>query len=319
MKLARFAAEQADYIRHRLGLATDTDLAHTNMVKLAEETGEVANAFLALYGLQRDAKLSGAEADRRADLGREIGDVIATVAVLAHAVGLDIDQVIAHRTKELTMRTARWHERQAPRPPLQIPVVTQYASAELIDDIAYGGLNPASDPEWAVSGAPDVESYATWCGKWCGMACLRMILLGRDGVSPTLWELLAGSYPYGTYERGQDGSVGGMFYAPLVAYARETFGLEGEVYPDLPPDDLVKIAGDGRLVIASVHREIRRAGLVEPPAVGGHLVLVCGADAERETIELRNPSGHHPGATAAVLPTGLFGRFYAGRGIAFAV
>lgn len=232
---------------------------------------------------------------------------------------LDIDEAIADRTEELALRTQCWLDARRPRAALDVPVVTQYASAELIDEIVYAELDPASDPDWAISGAPDLESYAAWCGKWCGMACLRMILLARDGTAPTLWELLAGSYPYGTYQRGEDGLVGGMFYAPLVEYARDTFGLTGEVRADLAVCDLVNLAADGKLVVASVHKEIRRAGLIEPPAPGGHLVLVCGADLAQGTVELRNPSGHHPGATAAVLPAGPFGQFYAGRGIVFVV
>ena len=61
-----------------------------------------------------------------------------------------------------------------------IPWITQYASASLIADMTYGGRAPADDPRWRESGAPDQETYAAWCSRWCGMACFRMALLARD-------------------------------------------------------------------------------------------------------------------------------------------
>jgi len=62
-----------------------------------------------------------------------------------------------------------------------VPWITQYASPSLIAAITYGGQPRAEDPRWRESGAPDRETYAAWCARWCGMACLRMALLARDG------------------------------------------------------------------------------------------------------------------------------------------
>ena len=70
-----------------------------------------------------------------------------------------------------------------------VPWITQYASPSLIEAIAYHGHPRAEDPRWRESGAPDQETYAAWCSRWCGMACFRMALLARDGVAPTLYEL----------------------------------------------------------------------------------------------------------------------------------
>ena len=65
-----------------------------------------------------------------------------------------------------------------------VPWITQYASPSLIAGIAYGGHPRAEDPRWRESGAPDQQAYAAWCARWCGMACLRMALLARDGTAP---------------------------------------------------------------------------------------------------------------------------------------
>ena len=69
----------------------------------------------------------------------------------------------------------------------------------------------------------------------------------------------------------------------------------------------------GRLVIASVHPEIRRPGS-DPPRTGGHLVLVTGH--ANELVTFHNPSGHTPEAVVATLPMPVFDRFAAHRGIA---
>ncbi|MFF3714037.1 hypothetical protein [Streptomyces phaeochromogenes] len=87
------------------------------------------------------------------------------------------------------------------RRPVHTPVevVTQYASAELIGRIAYDGYDPADDPNWQESGAPSQSAYGRWCRRLCGMACLRMVHMHRDGQAPSLFQLLAGARQYGAY------------------------------------------------------------------------------------------------------------------------
>jgi len=65
--------------------------------------------------------------------------------------------------------------------------------------------------------------------------------------------------------------------------------------------------------MASVHKEIRRPDR-EPPATGGHLVLVTGYHDGQLTFH--NPSGHTTEAGIATLPEAIFDRFAAHRGIA---
>jgi hypothetical protein len=54
-----------------------------------------------------------------------------------------------------------------------VPRITQYASPSLIGAITYGGHPRAEDPRWRESSAPDQETYAAWCARWCGMASFR--------------------------------------------------------------------------------------------------------------------------------------------------
>ncbi len=193
-----------------------------------------------------------------------------------------------------------------------VPWITQYASPSLIAGIAYGGHPRAEDPHWRESGAPDQETYAAWCARWCGMACLQMALLARDGAAPTLYELAVGCVQYGGYT-DEPGRPRGLIYRPFAEYARDRHGLRADVITNLDPARLTTELRQGRLVIASVHPEIRRPWN-DPPRTGGHLVLVTGhADG---LVTLHNPSGHTPEAVVATLPVPVFNRFAAHRGIA---
>jgi hypothetical protein len=193
-----------------------------------------------------------------------------------------------------------------------VPSITQYASASLIAAIAYEGHPRAEDPRWRESGAPDRETYAAWCGRWCGMACFRMALLARDGVAPSLYELAIGCAEYGAYT-DEPGRPQGLIYRPFAEYARDKHGLRADVITELDPARLTAEVDRGRLVIASVHWEIRRPQS-DPPGTGGHLVLVTGhVDGQ---LTFHNPSGHTPEAIVATLPVPVFDRFAARRGIA---
>ncbi len=193
-----------------------------------------------------------------------------------------------------------------------VPRITQYASPSLIADMTYGGRPRADDPRWRESGAPDQETYAAWCSRWCGMACLRMSLLARDGVAPTLYELAMGCAEYGAYT-DEPGRPRGLIYRPFAEYTRDKHRLRADVITELDISRLIAELDAGRLVIASVHPEIRRPEN-DPPGTGGHLVLVTGHASGRVTFH--NPSGHTPEAVAAMLPVSVFDRFAAHRGIA---
>jgi hypothetical protein len=193
-----------------------------------------------------------------------------------------------------------------------VPALTQYASPSLIAAMTYGGHPRGDDPRWRDSGAPDQATYAAWCARWCGMACFRMALLARDGTAPSLYELAMGCVKYGAYT-DEPGRPRGLIYRPFAEYARDEHGLRADVITDLDTGRLTAELDEGRLVIASVHPEIRRPA-TEPPGTGGHLVLVTGHAAGLVTFH--NPSGHTPEAVVATLPLPVFDRFAAHRGIA---
>ena len=82
---------------------------------------------------------------------------------------------------------------------------------------------------------------------------------------------------------------------------------------ELDPARLTAELEAGRLIIASVHPEIRHPDN-DPPGTGGHLVLVTGrAD---DLVTFHDPAGHTPEAGVATLPMPVFDRFAARRGVA---
>jgi hypothetical protein len=192
---------------------------------------------------------------------------------------------------------------------------SQFASPELIASIVYGDREPGDDPRWAESGAPSQAEYGFWSGRWCGLACLLMILEHRGDAVPPLYDALAGCLRAGAYLPQEGGTVQGLIYEPFAQYAATAHGLRAEVCGRLPLADLRARLAAGHLIIASVHREIRRPD--QPaPGQGGHLVLVTGYDGDQ--LHFRNPSGHTSATRTAVLPQETFAAFYAGRGISVA-
>ena len=195
----------------------------------------------------------------------------------------------------------------------QFPTVTQYASPDLIAAFAYEGRDHGADPRWAESGAPDLDTYRRWCGHMCGIACLRMALLARTSDAPTMFQLLDGARKYGAYtEDAETGSIRGLIYAPFVQYVQDIHRLGAEVHPNLTVPDLLDLLDEERLVMASVHKEIRRPE-IPAPGKGGHLVLVTGR--QGDTVHFRNPSGHTDQARTASLPVTEFAEFFGGRGV----
>ncbi|MGW1275520.1 C39 family peptidase [Streptomyces tsukubensis] len=201
---------------------------------------------------------------------------------------------------------------RTPRPPHDVPAVTQYASPDLIHAFAYEGRDTGDDPAWSTSGAATVEEYRRWAGHLCGMACLRMALLHRDGYAPTLFALADGVRKYEGYTEGPEG-IKGLIYGPFARYTHHAHDLPATVHPKLGMDELTGLLDDGHLVMASVHKTIRTPEL-DPPRRGGHLVLVRGRTPDGDLV-FNNPSGHTPAAREATLPAGRFADYFAGRGV----
>ncbi|MGW1441679.1 hypothetical protein ACWA06_02920 [Serratia rhizosphaerae] len=192
-----------------------------------------------------------------------------------------------------------------------VPYCCQWATPELAADLIAGRATLADDPNWAASGALEQAEYLEWANHVCGMACLRMILLHRDGSAPPLLALARRSLPYGAYVRQDDERIKGLIYAPFVRYVGEQFALQAAVQVDMTAAQLPALLAEWRYIIASVHPSIRQP-LQTPPQRGGHLVLITAAPAGR--LQFHNPSGDRPETQENVtMSPEAFGRFFAGR------
>jgi hypothetical protein len=111
----------------------------------------------------------------------------------------------------------------------------------------------------------------------------------------------------------QGDRVAGLIYQPFADWVSAEYGITVEVAPDLPLAAVAAAASAQSPVIASVHAWIRWPDR-QPPARGGHLVLVTGAGGG--LLRLHNPSGIPPVSQRdALVPAADFARFYAGRGM----
>ena len=194
------------------------------------------------------------------------------------------------------------------------PYFGQWESAARIGEILAGTLRAADDPLWPRSGAAGAADYERWADHLCGVACLRMALAARGITPPRAFDLARTLTQLGGYVLLPDGGIRGLIYAPAAAWLRAAHGMAAEVRVDVAADDIPARVGGGGLYIASVHPAIRRAP-AEPPARGGHLVLVFGTEDGR--LRFHNPSGDS-GSTQRDMRLAVadFARFYAGRGIA---
>ncbi|NTI15040.1 hypothetical protein G6L94_05925 [Agrobacterium rhizogenes] len=198
----------------------------------------------------------------------------------------------------------------------KVPYFSQWETPDMTLAVVAEGAQTAllKDPLWASSGARNVADYARWAGNLCGMACLKMVLAARTGRTMPIMDLAMGCKDYGGYVEEADGRIKGLIYAPFVPFVKDRFGLDAKVVAGISVGDIGDILAQSEFFVASVHHSIRWSD-TEPPSKGGHLVLVTAVDAG--SVRFHNPSGHEVATRENVeLPLEIFGRFFAGRGIA---
>ena len=193
-----------------------------------------------------------------------------------------------------------------------VPYFSQWESAELAAGFVDGSLALADDPRWATSGARSPDEYQYWAGKVCGLACLKMILAHRAMPVPATMPLVEKAIAWQAYIP-QGERVAGLIYQPFADWVAADYGIGVEVAPHLAVETVAELASPDTPVIVSVHKWIRWPDR-DPPAVGGHLVLVTGA--RGGLLRLHNPSGIPPASQRdALVQVKDFAKFFAGRGL----
>ena len=208
------------------------------------------------------------------------------------------------------------------------PYLSQWGDPACNAAVVGRGEDPAPLHDWRSDGYLSADDYRWWSRQTCGLACLQMVLASapdRWPRPPRKAALLADAVAAGALTPRDDGTVGGLYYAPFVDWVARDFGLHAVSRPDLPVAELAeRVASGAWLAMASVSCEIRTPD-VAPTHTGGHLVLVHavvrGESGGVEGLVFHNPSGLPAGpgapgtAECARCAPGRFALFYAGRGI----
>lgn len=157
------------------------------------------------------------------------------------------------------------------------PYLSQWGDLACNVAVIERGEDPIPLHDWRADGYLSGEAYRLWSRNTCGLTCLQMIL----AADPVRWPdvpckaaLLAQAISWGVLTPNDDGTIGGLYYAPFVRWAAHDFGLEAISRPELPIGEMAELVASGAwYAMASVSYEIRLPE--QPPThTGGHLVLV---------------------------------------------
>lgn len=172
--------------------------------------------------------------------------------------------------------------------------VSQFKTPEEVEERIKNRVNEnMDDPEW----------------NWCGICCVRMILLGLGREVPPLEEMYRTAFDEYQVFRRVDGKIIGAYHHDLATYIREEFGFrawreygqhQADVFGFMPKDargmstlEIAEHVHLGRHVIASVSASIRDLFGPAPETKGGHLVLIYGVEEAEEgrVFILHNSAG----------------------------
>lgn len=155
--------------------------------------------------------------------------------------------------------------------------------------------------------------------NWCGICCLRMVLLGINKEAPSLTEMYQTAFDqYGVF-RMIDSRVVGAYHRELAQYARMEFGLFTECVRGQSTSDIAQLLTRGAFVIASVSSKIRKLEGANPERRSGHLVLVYRVQENngRRSFLIHNSAGFLSLGTqsAVLIPEDRFDACFSGNGI----
>lgn len=183
--------------------------------------------------------------------------------------------------------------------------VAQFEPAETTEArIANRGWENQNLPEW----------------NWCGICCVRMILLGLGRTAvPALDEMYRTAFDrYGVF-RMENNKIIGAYHRELAEFMRREFALDAACVRGQSLGDLARLVAGGSCFIASVSSEIRRLDGPEPERRNGHLVLVYGVhrNTRGRSFLIHNSTGYSSLKTqsAVLVPEERFRVCFSGNGI----
>jgi len=198
-----------------------------------------------------------------------------------------------------------------------VPYYAQIASPELAARVFSGELDPLLDPRWYETGAQNVETYAHWVERACGMACLKMCVEALGGLEKSLHAWIEEGVKAGAYliRKNTDGSETeiGWIHQKMADVAAAV-GLKAKC-TTADAGDIIAALRQDRLVIASVSYELGTDFPITHK--GGHLVVIWGvevSDGQVRRFILNNPSGRtEQYRQGARIPSERFMQAFTGR------
>lgn len=155
--------------------------------------------------------------------------------------------------------------------------VPQFESAEAVERrIANRENEDMNAPEW----------------NWCGICCVRMILLGLGRDAPTREEMYRTAFDQGVFKM-VDGNVIGAYHSELADYIAQEFGYHASTHRRRTTEDLARSIADGAYAIVSVSAAVRDLDGGKPERKNGHLVLAYAVEQTEQgrVFVLHNSAG----------------------------
>lgn len=197
----------------------------------------------------------------------------------------------------------------------------QFADKERVSEFLDREDALYSDQLWSTFGYADIEEYAFWAPRLCGLICLKMILDSTESGGESVAALTVEGVDRGGYQvRGSNGELldKGWFYRPLVDMAKSR-GFESGIIANQDIDDIARRIIGNQIVVASVNPRVIRGD--EPPSLeskpGGHLVVIYGVEVVNGSplhFHIHNPSGRTDTTQQARTKATLLAATFAGRG-----
>jgi hypothetical protein len=157
------------------------------------------------------------------------------------------------------------------------------------------------------------------CWNWCGICCVRAVLLGLGREASSLEEMYrTATEKYSAY-RDIDGEIIGAYHYEFAQFIEGEFGLRAMAKRRLSTGDVAGEIVAGNYMIVSVSPAIRFLEGEAPERKNGHLVLVHGVEEtpEGRVLIVTNSSGFQTEGTqlAARISEERFRQCFSGSGI----
>jgi hypothetical protein len=130
--------------------------------------------------------------------------------------------------------------------------------------------------EWRAS--PQATNYRIPSSSWCGMTCLRMMLLLEGRRAPSLDDLFEHACAAGVFTWEENGWKGANLHK-LPAFIGE-YGFMARLAQTMDPDDVAHALAERNYVFPRVGPDIRYRTDEEPSKNHGHFVFMYGYETD---------------------------------------